>query len=400
MPTFHYKAVDQDGTVLQGTVRAEDGRAAARDLRKRGIVATHVSAEKPGRGPRWGPGPSKRRATLRFTEEVATLLSAEVNLPRALEIAAEVADSEADARSARAVLVAVRGGDTFADALALQPDRYSRLHVSMVRAGEAAGALKEVMARLAAFERDREDVRSSVASSLAYPALLALAGVGAGLVLLWYVVPSLAATFRGSGVEPPLGMQWLIGASLVLRQWWLPLLLVPAGGGAALLAWARTESGRMRLDSALLRAPWVGLAFRKAEAARFARSMATLLAASVPMIQALGIARSVLSNQAVETALARVPAAVKDGEGVARAIERSGAFPPLAGQLLAVGEETGRLDRMFDRLAAIYERQTREAVKRFTALLEPAVILILGCVIATMVVMTLLALSSIQRMGL
>ncbi len=401
MQTFRYRAVNADGHALSGSLAAEDGRMAARELRKRGLVATDIQAEAPSRRKRSaGPSWRHRRATLRFTEEVATLLQAEVPLERALETVAEVAESERDALAIRAILRDVRSGESFAGALGLQPDRFSRLYINMVRAGEAAGALPVVMDRLAAFERTRDEMRSELSSALAYPALLLAVGSASLLVMLWYVAPSLTETLRSSGTEPTLALQLMLSGGEALRRWWLVLTLLPTVAAGALAWWARTASGRRRMDAALLRVPVIGRLVRHAVTARFARAMATLLGASVPILPALGIARSVLANRAVEAALEPVTEAVKRGETVARSVAGAQVFSALVGRLLAVGEETGHLDRMFDQVATIYERQTREALKRFNALLEPLVILLLGGLIAIMVFGTLLALSGVQRMGL
>jgi len=401
MQTFHYRAVNVDGISLSGSIAAEDSRMVARELRKRGLVAIDISSKAPLRRG-WDDGPTwrHRRATLRFTEEMATLLQAEVPLERALETVAEVAESERDAVAVQAILRDVRSGESFAGALGLQPHRFSRLYINMVRAGEASGALPVVMERLAAFERTRDEMRSELWSALAYPALLLAVGSASLLVMLWYVAPSLAETLRSSGAEATVPLHLMLAGGEALRRWWPVLALVPAVATCALLWWLRTASGRRRFDAALLRVPVLGNLVQKSVAARFARAMATLLSASVPILQALAIARSVLANQAAEAALEPVAQAVKRGETVARSIANAGVFPALLGRLLAVGEETGHLDRMFQQVATIYERQTREALKRFNTLLEPLVILILGGLIAIMVFGTLLALSSVQRMGL
>lgn len=401
METFRYTAVNADGHALSGSLAAEDGRMAARELRKRGLVATDIRSAAPsGQKRNTSPSWRHRRATLRFTEEVATLLQAEVPLERALETVAEVAESERDAIAIRAILRDVRSGESFADALDLQPNRFSRLYINMVRAGEASGALAGVMERLAAFERTRDEMRSELSSALAYPALLLAVGSASLLVMLWYVAPSLTETLRSSGAEPTLALRLMLGAGEALRRWWPVLALLPTVAAGALAWWVHTASGRRRMDAALLRVPVIGRLVRHAVTARFARAMATLLGASVPILQALAIARNVLGNRAVEAALEPVTEAVKRGETVARSVAGAQVFSALVGRLLAVGEETGHLERMFDQVATIYERQTREALKRFNALLEPLVILLLGGLIAIMVFGTLFALSGVQRMGL
>lgn len=399
MENFHYKAMGADGRVLRGSLTAADGNAAARSLRERGLVPTYVGAAAPF-GSCWaGRGTLRsRRGVLRFTEEIATLLSAGVPLERALSVATET--GEGDAEMAGQVRRALRSGESLADALAQQPERFSRLYVNMVRAGEAAGALPRIMDRLAAFERGREELRGHVVSSLAYPLLLLVVGTASVVLLLAYVVPKFAASFLASSLAMPLPMQLLLDASEAMRTWWPAILIVPAVMALGSIGWARTDSGRVRIDGLVLRAPVLGSTVIKAETARFARAMATLLTSAVPLVEALGLARGVLSNRALAAALEPVEHDVQRGESLTRAVARSGALPRLAEHLLVVGEETGHLDRMFDRLADIYARQTRETLKRFTALFEPLVILVLGGVIGTMILSILLALTSVQSMGL
>lgn len=399
MGTFHYKGMGVDGRILRGSLTAADRDAATRSLRERGLIPTYVGGTAPfalswdGRGTR-----RRGRGVLRFTEEIATLLNAGVPLERALGIATET--GEGDAEMARQVRRTLRGGESLAEALAQQPEHFSRLYVNMVRAGEAAGALPQIMDRLAAFERGREELRSDLVSSLVYPVLLLVVGAASVVLLFAYVVPKFATSFLASSLGMPLPMQLLLATSEAMRTWWpavVTLLGIAALGG---LAWARTDSGRVRIDALLLRAPLLGSAVVKAETARFARAMATLLTGTVPLVEALGIARGVLLNRALAAALAPVEHDVQRGESLSRAVERSGALPRLAEHLLVVGEETGQLDRMFDRLADIYARQTRETLKRFTALFEPLVILVLGGVIGAVILSILLALTSVQRMGL
>ncbi len=401
MHKFHYKAIGADGRVLRGSLTAADSNAAARSLRERGLAPTYVGASTPF-GLSWnGRGTSRsRRGVLRFTEEIATLLNAGVPLERALSVAAGTGDGEEDAAMVRQIRSALRSGESLAGALAQQPERFSRLYVNMVLAGEAAGALPRIMDRLAAFERGREELRGHVLSSLAYPVLLLLVGCASVVLLLAYIVPKFAASFLASSLAMPLPMQLLLEASEAMRNWWLVILTLPAVAALGVIAWARTDSGRVWIDALVLRAPVLGSAVVKAETARFARAMATLLTSAVPLVEALGLARGVLSNRALAAALEPVQHEVQRGESLARAVERSGVLPRLADHLLVVGEETGHLDRMFDRLADIYARQTRETLKRFTALFEPLVILVLGGVIGAMILSILLALTSVQRMGL
>lgn len=401
METYRYKAVSSDGTTLRGALPALDRASAARHLRARGLVPTYVgTSAPPGLAADLKGAIRGRPAAARFTEDLATMLGAGVSLERALAIAAETGASEAESAAAREVLLALRGGASLADSLALRPELFSRLYVNTVRTGEAAGELPLVMGQLAAFERRREQLRGEILSALAYPVLLMLVGAASILVILAYVVPQLATSFQSSGFDAPVPMQVLMGASAFVQGWWPLAVLSLLAAMLAVAAWTRSDSGRTRFDTVLLRLPILGRSMRNAETARFARAMSTLLAATVPLVDALRAARSVLTNRLFDKALETVIQGVRRGEGVARPVGRCGVFPVLAMRLLAVGEETGELAGMFERLAEIYERRTRESLKRFTALFEPLVILALGIVVGFMVLGILAALASIQRMGL
>lgn len=399
--TFRYEAVSADGSVIRGSVPATDRRSAARGLRERGLVPTYVGASAPPRlGRLLKDAIRPKRSVTRFTEDLATLLDAGVVLERALVIAAETGERQDDSRMARQVLAALRGGESFADALARRSDRFSRLYINTVRTGEAAGALPLVMQQLASFERRRERLRSEVASALAYPAVLLSVGSASILVLLFYVVPRFADSFLMSGIEAPPAMQLLSNARSLARDAWPLLILLPVVALLALGTWIRGDSGRLRLDELLLRLPLLGASLRKAETARFARAMSTMIAASVPLVDALRVARSVVTNRFVANSLESVVRGVRRGEGISQPLEQSEAFPKLAVRLLAVGEEIGEVDAMFNRLAEIYERQTRESLKRFAALFEPLVILGLGIVVGIVILSILTALTSIQTMGI
>ena len=401
MPSYRYRAVAADGSVLDGSVVASDSQAAAREIRNKGLVPTIVDS--PGAvGNGWSALRSlwSRPRTLRLTEDLSTLLSAGVPLEKALSICSASEESAETAGVAGQVLAGLREGKSFAAALNDSAGQFSRMYVAMVRAGETAGALPLVMEQLVAFERSRDRLKSEILTALAYPGLVLLAGLGAVGVILGYVVPRFSASFMAAGFDPPLPMQFLLAASTAIRDWWAVIVLAGLMLPAALIAWASTPHGRLRVDGLVLRIPLVGPATREAETARFGRALATLLGASVPLLDALGIARSVLTNRTIENALEPVAQGVRQGRGLAQPIARSRALPSLAATLLSIGEETGELGRMAERLAEIYESKTRESMKRFAAVFEPLVILLLGVIVGSMILSILAALTSLQRMGL
>jgi general secretion pathway protein F len=291
----------------------------------------------------------------------------------------------------------VRGGSSLAEALEEHPHVFSRLTINMVRAGQASGTLPVVFERLAQFEGQSAEWRSHIFSSLLYPVLLTAVALASLAVLLNFVVPRFAQVFDSTGLPVPASTALLLEATGLLQRYGWLLLAAVLGGLFLLRQYLRTAAGRARADALLLRMPLVGEMLRKAETARFARTMATLVAHSVPLVESLRIGKETILNHQMSASLEPVIQGVKRGEGLARPVERAGTFPPLAAHLLRVGEETGRLDAMFERLANIYDSQTRTALRRLTALFEPAVILVMGVIVGAIVLSLLIAITSINE---
>jgi general secretion pathway protein F len=400
---FTYRALAPDGKVRTGTLEGDTDRAVARELQRRGLTPIAVTSGK-GRAPvirlpQFGRG-KRAKDVLFFTQELSTLLNSGVPLDRALAITSELTERAQFREVLGEVLRAIKGGKSLADALAAHPSYFSELYVNMIRAGEASGSLAVVSDRLAEFERSRDELRSYIVSSMIYPALLTLVGAGSIFVLLNFVIPRFAAVFTESRIPMPLPTQMLMRASDFVKTYGL----IAIGGLVLLLlaarTYIRTPAGRLVWDGVRLRIPVLGTALRKADTARFARSMATLVANAVPLVQAIGIARAILANKVIANSLEAVAQGVKRGEGIAGPIRRAGQFPPLAAHLLSVGEETGHLDHMFARMADIYEKDTRDAIKRFTSLFEPLVILFMGVVVGAMILSIMLAITSINEIAM
>jgi general secretion pathway protein F len=232
-----------------------------------------------------------------------------------------------------------------------------------------------------------------------YPALLASVGLASIFVLLNFVVPRFAAVFAESHIRIPTPTLIMLEASKIVQNYWWMAALAVAIGTIGWRLYVRTLKGRLWWDTTRLRIPLLGDALRKAETARFASAMATLVSNSVPLVQSIGISAAILNNRSIAGALTAVAQGVKRGEGIAGPIRRAAVFPPLAAHLLTVGEETGRLDHMFQRMAEIYEADTRASIKRFTALFEPLVILVMGVMVGALILSMLLAITSINEVA-
>lgn len=400
--TYFFKAVASDGKLRTGSLTAETDKSVASELRRQGLIPVYVGLEQKNQGlsiklPDFSG--SKRKDVLFFTQEISTLLNAGVPLDRALQITSELTAKGQFRTVVLDVMRLLKGGKSFADSLAAHPSHFSELYVNMVRAGEASGALEQIFERLAEFERTRDDLRGYIVSSMVYPVLLTLVGIASIFILLNFVVPRFAVIFSDPRMQIPAPTLLMLEASRLVQTYWIPAAILLAVAIAAFQTYVRTTAGAFWWDGFRLRLPLLGDALRKAETARFARAMGTLVASSVPLVQSIGISRGILSNRRIAGTLEGIAQGVKRGEGIATPLVRAGQFPPLAGHLLAVGEETGRLDAMFHRMADIYETETRTAIRRFTSLFEPLIILVMGVMVGTLVLSMMLAITSINDLA-
>ena len=403
--TFFFRAVASDGKPRTGTLTAENDKLVATELRRQGLIPVYIGLSKGSSAgfdlklPSFGGG-SRRKDVLFFTQELATLLNAGVPLDRALSIVAQLT-SRGDFRAVvMDVMRILKGGKSLADSLATRPSHFSELYINMVRAGEASGSLAQIFERLSEFERTRDDLRGYIISSLIYPMLLTLVGLGSIFVLLNFVVPRFAQIFSDPRMKIPTPTLILLEVSKIVQDYWLIAAVGMLVVGVLFQVYVRTQAGRLWWDTIRLRMPLLGEALRKAETARFARAMATLVTASVPLVQSIGIARGILNNRRMAGSLEQVSQGVKRGEGIAGPLTRAGEFPPLAGHLLTVGEETGHLDTMFNRMADIYDGETRTAIRRFTALFEPVIILVMGLVVGSLIISLMMAITSINDIAI
>ena len=402
MTSYYFKAVASDGKLRTGTLSAESDRRVAVELRKQGLTPVYVGTE-PKRSlelklPSFASG--KRRDVLFFTQELSTLLNAGVPLDRALSITSELTERAGFKRVVQDIIHVLKGGRTLADSLGTRPEYFSDLYINMVRAGEASGSLATVFDRLAEFERTRDDLRNYIVSSMVYPVLLSMVGIVSVFILLNWVIPRFADVFNQSHVEMPLPTKVMLEASHLMHAYAVPFFGSLAAFIIAMIVYVRTARGRLWWDTLRLKIPVLGDALRKAETARFARAMGTLVQNSVPLVQSIGIASAILNNKRISGSLGIVSQGVKRGEGIAAPLKKAGQFPPLAGHLLTVGEETGRLDQMFHKMADIYEVDTKTAIRRFTALFEPLVILVMGIVVGSLILSMLLAITSINDVAM
>ncbi len=405
MPRYRYEAVDSAGEVLRDAIEAPSAEAAVEHLRDRGLLPLAVSEARGGLlGGGWGqPLFSKSRALSRktvllLTQQLGNLLHAGMPLDRALTILIGVSDDQQAKALLERVQERVRGGSNLADALEMQ-GAFSRFYLNMIRAGEVGGALDVVLKRLTDFLERSQALRETVTSALIYPMILLSVSALSVIILLTFVVPQFQRIFADAGKALPLATQIVIALGDGLRHYgW-----VGAIGVVLLVALLRQQmsrpASRARWDRWFLRLPLFGDLIAKVETARLSRTLGTLLGNGVSLLNALTIVRETLSNQVLAAALGEVAEHVKTGRGLADPLLEAGDLPKLAVQMIRVGEETGQLQEMLLQVADTYDGEVQTAVKRLLTLLEPALILGLGVVIAGIIMSILVAILSLNELA-
>ena len=334
-----------------------------------------------------------------FTRELARLIGAGVSLDRSLSILASVAEDAASRRLVTRLLEGIRGGATFADALEAQGSSFTRLYVSMVRAGEAGGALGTVLERLADYLERANQLRSSVTAALIYPAILLVVSLLSLILLLTFVVPQFQRMFSEAGAALPLPTQIVIAVANWLQDYWWSLLLILM---VVLLAIPKVMAQpriRESWDRFLLSISGVGSLVGKVEIARFCRTLSTLLKNGVVLLTALSIVKETMGNRVLANSVQSIAESLKSGETLSQPMLEAGLFPKLACHMVRVGEETGRLDEMLMDVADIYDNEVEQSLKKLLSFLEPALILTLGVLIAGIIFSILIALLSINELA-
>ena len=393
MPIFSYTATTMEGSVVEGVIEAPEVNSAVEKLRNTGVIPLKIAAPKEeGTKRLWRK--SAKGGVLTFTTEMSALLSAGLPLDRSLNILSDISESKEMKSIVQSILKSIREGSAFSDALQRHPKVFSKLYVSMIRAGEVGGVLDVVLEKLGEFLETSKELKDTVVSAMIYPTILVLTGGASIIVMLTFVLPRFSVIFADLGNTLPLPTQILMTLSNELQSYWWIALLIGLGGCALIKSYIRSEAGRYKWDGLKLR--MVGDVARRLETARFCRTLGTLLKSGVPLLQAMTNAKEVLGNQVIASALDTVSKGTKEGKGLAVPLSEAKVFPALALSMIKVGEETGQLDTMLLKVATTYEKSLREALKRFMGLLEPLMILIMALIIGFIVVSMLLGIYSIM----
>ncbi|MEX0892849.1 MAG: type II secretion system F family protein [Gemmatimonadota bacterium] len=380
MPTFAYRAVDAAGRRTRGRLSAASATAVTRELEVQGLLPLEVK-ESAARAASTSYGFGARRGVLEFTRALAALLPAGMPLARALA-AATTASPERLRPALDAVRRRVERGETLASALGEHPRLFSSLYIGVVQAGEKSGTLNTAFERLARHLERQDALRSKLVSMSIYPALLAVVGAASVAVLVLFVLPRFADLLLSSGAALPASTAFVLDAAMSAREHWRLLALLPVAL-VVLLAWLRTTpSGRAVGSRLLLAVPLLGRWRSLALGAAFARMTGELLGGGAPLLTALADARDCTSDPVARAETDRIRTRVREGNALHAAIAERGVFPPVLPQLVALGEEAGRLADFLLKAADLMESRTERAVERLVVLAEPAMIMIFGGLVA------------------
>ncbi len=390
---YHYRAATAQGEVVEGIVEVPSRQTLLEQLRRRQLYPVEVEAvaAAEGRGPR---RLGRRAAVAHWARNVSILLGAAVPLDRALAVTTQLAGHEGLTAALSDVRRRIREGSSLADALGPHRDYFSPLVVAMVAAGETSGALDAVFESLSEYLEELAELRSQVRSALIYPALMAAVASLGVAVLLLFVVPRFSAILEDVGGSLPITTQLLVGASALLASWWWLWLGLLAGGAVGVARALRRPHVRRRWHQTRLSLPWVGPVELAYVTARVSRTLGLLLASGVPILSALKIARAAVTNAWLGERMERATEAVAEGGALAPALV--GTLPPLALHMLAVGEESGRLEELCRRVADTHDKEVRRTLRTAVAMIEPAMILIFGALVGFVALAMLQAIYSIN----
>ncbi|MGA1202339.1 MAG: type II secretion system F family protein [Planctomycetota bacterium] len=402
MKTFQYKSKNQQGRAIAGVIEAENETEAVSELRRRGLTVTAISVRKGGSSNsagsslfRIGRGSSggKRRATGRIrsidiavmSRQLSTMVAAGIPILEALEVLSDQNENPQLSEVLGEVAADVRAGKDLSAATARHPKVFSDIFVNMIQAGEASGQLDIVLSRLADYMEEAETLRSEVKSAMTYPVISLFIVTGISVFLLVGVIPQFSDMFSTMKVELPALTQFVLGLSNSLRE----SLGLWALGFAAMITclalFLRTERGQWVRDACLLKIPVFGPLFVKVSISRFARTFATLISSGVPILGSLEIVQRTAGNRLYADAITRASESVRAGDTLGEPMAKTGMFPPMVTRMIGIGERSGSLEQLLEKIADFYDQQVRSTLKALTSLIEPIMITTIGVIVGGMV---------------
>ena len=388
MPIYRWEGKTAKGVVKKGEMEAPSEAAIRIHLRQQNIIPTKISSK--GKEINISlpflKQKVKQRAVAIFTRQLATMIDAGLPLVQSLEVLSSQQENKVFKNIIREIREDVEGGSTFAGALKKHPVTFNELYTNLVVAGEEGGILDTILTRLAGYIEKAEALKKKVKSALIYPTTIVTVAVIVVIILMVFVIPVFETMFQSAGQSLPLPTVIVLTISKMIKRYiffFVPALILLF---FLFKRYYKTEGGRAIVDRLLLRLPIFGPLFRKIAVARFSRTLGTLVSSGVPILDGLSIVSRTAGNRAIETAIMNARASIREGETIAEPLSRSGYFPPMVIQMIAVGESTGALDSMLSKIAEFYEDEVDVAVSNLTSLLEPLLMMFLGVVIGGVVI--------------
>jgi type IV pilus assembly protein PilC len=388
MSTFVFKAIDLTGGKARGEVEADSKQAVSDQLKQRGLIVLDISDKHSSKNIELAFMKSVKPTELAiFARQLSTMISSGMSILRALYVLEEQTESKYLTETIVAVRKDVEAGLSLSDAMARHPKVFNPLFVAMTQAGETGGVLEDSLYRVADQLQKDAALRRQVKSAMIYPALVATFAIGVMMALVAFLVPVFEGVFKEFGGElPKLTQVSVLMSKIVTHYWWL-MFLSAAGIAVAFIKWKKTTWGRKQWDHFRLRVPMkIGTIVQQVAVARWSRTLASLTHAGVPLLQALEITGRTGGNAAVQESMDGVIASVKRGGTIAAPLAQAPIFPSMVTHMVGVGEETGALDEMLDRIAEFYEEQVEAAVKSLMSILEPILIIVIGAMVGFIVI--------------
>jgi type IV pilus assembly protein PilC len=385
MPTFTYSARSVAGDLQAGEIDLPTKDEVITYLRRQRLIPVSVKSKPKDISISFGSG-VKTREIVVFTRQFATMINAGLPLVQSLTILAEQSENPRFQTVITAVLNDIQAGQTLADAMRRHPKVFTDLYVNMVAAGEAGGILDTILNRLATFLEKNDALTRKIKGAMTYPAVVLTVVIGATTVLLWKVVPVFAGIFEGAGMTLPTPTLIVLGISEFLQSYIHLIFLALVAVAFAIRQYYKTDNGKLAIDRLLLKMPVLGLLIRKAAVSRFTRTLGTLVASGVSILEGLEITARTAGNRVVHDAVMKSRKSIAGGATIADPLKTSGVFPPMVVQMINVGEQTGGLDEMLSKIADFYDDEVDAAVSALTSILEPVMIVVMGIVIGGMVV--------------
>ncbi len=397
LQVWTWKATTKSGEDRSGEMEAGDELAVRQRLAAMGLEVGKVKRKPreinisiPGLG-----GGVETKDILIFTRQFSVMIDAGLPLVQALEIIGTQADNPAFRKVLLAIKAKVESGSTFADALSDHPKVFDELFVQLVRAGEVGGILDTILQRLGAYIEKNEKLKRRVKGAMVYPAVVLSVAVGVTVVLLAFVTPTFEKMFKDFGGTMPAPTQFMINLSHGLRDNWYLFAGIPTAAWFAFKFWKRTESGRKQWDAFALKMPMFGSLIRKVAVARFTRTLGTMLSSGVPILDGLEIVAKSSGNRTIESGILYVRAKISEGKNIAGPLAETGVFPPMVVQMIGVGEATGAMDAMLNKIADFYDDEVDVAVAAITSMIEPIMMVFLGGMVGGFMVAMYLPIFSI-----